>query len=139
LITRRPPVLGNTRKTVAVSSAPPQGRRCSYLVWRLAAAPVALERHFDGYLESLQRIGFEVDGTLKLPDALDDAVQAVSRLTICVTPAIVARPQFILITTQTVSSQRFRAFAWRTAFVMISWEQRSRACENCGFKGSGRL
>jgi saxitoxin biosynthesis operon SxtJ-like protein len=35
-------VLGNTRKTVAVSSAPPQGLACSFLHWRRAAAPSAL-------------------------------------------------------------------------------------------------
>jgi hypothetical protein len=35
-------ILGNSRKTVAVSSAPPKGLAGSFPLWRRAAAPFAL-------------------------------------------------------------------------------------------------
>jgi len=40
LLARR--LLGNTRKTVAVSAAPPKGLACFFPPWRRASAPFAL-------------------------------------------------------------------------------------------------
>jgi hypothetical protein len=45
-VTRR--LLRNTRKTVAASSAPPEGLASSFTVWRRASAPFALPRNLRG-------------------------------------------------------------------------------------------
>jgi hypothetical protein len=41
------PLLNNTRKTGAVSSAPPKGIVSSCLVWRRATSPFALQKVFE--------------------------------------------------------------------------------------------
>jgi hypothetical protein len=55
------PLLRNTRKTVPLSSGPPQELRSFFVAWRRASAPLALPRARGSEMRSEEEAGAELE------------------------------------------------------------------------------